>query len=150
QKQAMVALLRSASFAGGQDNAPALVEALQMLEKERGATLLWVHGPQPVRFRASVAAFEQAATRLAGLPDLVLYPVEPGPNELLPAVPWAGSARTLPQPGTPRAALAPFFARASGAAPTLAIRRTQGEPTDGLVRGSDHIARLWARDRVHE
>jgi hypothetical protein len=150
QKRAVVKLLRSTSFVGGQDNAPALAEALAMLEAEPNATLLWIHGPQPVSFRASAGRLEQAGARLSRLPDLVLYSVEPGPNELLPDVPWTWAARSLPQSGAPAADLAGFFPRFADKAQTLAIRRTPAQAAEGLAKGSDHIARLWARDRVLE
>ena len=94
-KQAVTKLLRSTSFSGGQDNAPALVEALQRLEAEPDATLLWVHGPQPVSFQQSAGQLEQAA-RASRLPQVVLYDVEPGPNELLPDAAWVWSAHSLP------------------------------------------------------
>ena len=143
QKQAVVQLLRSASFAGGQDNAPALAEAMQMLETDPQATLLWVHGPQPVSFRSGAARLEQAAARLSRLPDVVLYSVVPGPNELLPDAPWAWAARSLPQTGSLRADLAEFLAGR-----TRAIRRVQAEEADVGALGSEHIARLWASERV--
>jgi hypothetical protein len=148
QKRNVARLLRSASFVGGQDNAPALAEALQALEAEPRATLLWVHGPQPVSFRDSTVRLEQAAARLSHLPDVVLYSVEPGPNELLPDAPWAWAARSLPRTGSPDADLANYFTRALGQAPVLAIRRQQAQASEGLAKGSEHIARLWASDRV--
>jgi vault protein inter-alpha-trypsin-like protein len=148
QKQAVVKLLRSASFYGGQDNAPALVEAMRMLEAEPDAALLWVHGPQPVAFRGSAAGLEQATSRLSRLPDVMLYAVEPGPNELLPDAPWAWSARSLPTTGSLQADLAGVFTRASGQARSLAVRRTQEKAADGIAKGSEHIVRLWAHDRV--
>jgi len=150
QKQAVAELLRSASFSGGQDNVPALVEALQMLEAEPSAALLWIHGPQPVSFRGSAARLEQASVRLSRLPDVALYAVEPGPNEVLPDAPWAWSARSLPQTSSPKVDLAGYFARLSGQGSAYSIRRSQGQPADGLAPGPDHIARLWARDRVLE
>jgi hypothetical protein len=150
QKQNLVKLLRSTAFFGGQDNAPALVEALQTLEAEPRATLLWVHGPQPVSFRAGAAQLEQATARLSRLPRVILYAVEPGPNELLPDTPWVWSARSLPQAGVPAADLADFFTRTMGHAPAFAIRRQQGQSAEGLSKGSEHIARLWANDRVLE
>jgi len=146
QKQAVVQLLRSAYFVGGQDNAPALVKALEVLEAEPSSQLLWVHGPQPVSFRGSAARFEQAAARLSRLPHVTLYSVEPGPNEVLPDAPWAWSARLLPRTGSPQADLSAFLARATGQ--TLAIHRSRTQTAEGLARGSDHIARLWANDRV--
>jgi hypothetical protein len=150
QKKLVAKLLRSTAFYGGQDNAPALADALQTLEPEPNATLLWIHGPQPVSFRASAAVLEQATARLSRLPSVVLYDVEPGPNAVLPDAPWAWGARSLPQTGALRSDLADFFARASGQTPSLAIRRTQAATTEGLAKGSDHVARLWARDRVIE
>jgi len=150
QKRNVAKLLRSASFVGGQDNAPALAEALQALEAEPRAVLLWVHGPQPVSFRDSAARLEQAAARLSRLPDVMLYAVEPGPNELLPDAPWAWAAHSLPRTGAPQADLASYFTRAFAQAPPLAIRRQQGQAADAVPKGSDHIARLWASDRVVE
>jgi Vault protein inter-alpha-trypsin domain len=150
QRQAVMKLLRSATYNGGQDNAPAVAEALGMLESEPKATLLWIHGPQPVSFRGSAARLEQAVARLSRLPEVVLYSVEPGPNELLPDAPWVWGARTLPQTGSPDTDLSGFFARTLGQAPRLVISRLQGQPAEGLPKGSDHIARLWANDRVLE
>ncbi len=150
QKRNVARLLRSTAFVGGQDNAPALAEALQMLEAEPQATLLWVHGPQPVSFRDSTARLEQAAARLARLPHIVLYSVEPGPNELLPDAPWAWTARSLPRTGAPEADLAGYFTRTLGQAPALTLRRQQAQAADAVAKGSDHIARLWASDRVLE
>jgi Vault protein inter-alpha-trypsin domain len=150
QKRNLARLLRSTSFVGGQDNAPALAEALQALEAEPRATLLWVHGPQPVSFRDGTARLEQTAARLSHLPDVVLYSVEPGPNELLPDAPWAWAAHSLPRTGAPEADLSDYFARTFGQAPTLAIRRRQVQASEGLAKGSEHIARLWAGDRVLE
>jgi hypothetical protein len=43
-----------------------------------------LHGPQPVSFGDSAARLEQAAARVSRLPDVVLYSVEPGPNESCP------------------------------------------------------------------
>jgi hypothetical protein len=147
QKAAVVKLIRSTSFTGGQDNAPALADALLALEPEPQATLFWIHGPQPVSFSGSTARVEQATARLSRLPKVVLYSVEPGPNEVLPDAPWAWGARSLPQTGAIDADLAGFFARATG---DKVVRRQQGSATEGTTTGSDHIARLWANDRVLE
>jgi len=119
-----------------------------MLEGEPGATLLWVHGPQPVSFRGSADRLEQVFTRLSRLPKLVLYSVEPGPNELLPDAPWAWSARTLPKTASLQADLAGFFGGLSDRTPALSAQRSLDAASDDLPKGSDHIARLWANDRV--
>jgi len=121
-----------------------------MLESEPQGTLLWIHGPQPVSFGDGAARLEQAAARLSRLPDVVLYSIEPGPNEALPDAPWAWAARSLPQTGAPQADLAGFFARAAGQTQTFAVRRAEGHTSEGQAKGSDHIARLWASTRVLE
>jgi Vault protein inter-alpha-trypsin domain len=150
QKAAAIKLIRSASFAGGQDNAPALADALLALESEPQGTLLWIHGPQPINFAGSTARLEQATARLTRLPKVVLYSVEPGPNEGLPDAPWAWGARALPQTGAPDVDLAGFFVRSTAESQTQVIRRQQEPATDGIATGSDHIARLWANERVLE
>jgi hypothetical protein len=150
QKAATIRLIRSASFSGGQDNAPALADALLALEAEPQATLLWIHGPQPISFAGSTARLEQATARLTRLPKVVLYSVEAGPNEVLPDAPWAWGAHSLPQTGAPDVDLAGFLVRSTGESQTQAIRRQQQPATDGVASGSDHIARLWANERVLE
>ena len=142
QKRGVAKLLRSVAFKGGQDNAAALAEALQRLETESNATLLWIHGPQPVALSGSGARLEQAAGRLSRLPSVLVYGVEPGPNEVLPDVPWAWSARSLPSTGRLAADLADFFRDRSGQQGTFTVRRTQAATTEGHDTGSDHIARL--------
>src|SRR5262249_53170168 len=71
-----------------------------------------------------------------------------GPNELLPDAPWAWSARTLPHTAALDVDLSAYFARLSGTAPSLAIHRAPAASVDGIAKGSDHIARLWAGARV--
>lgn len=153
QKTAVGRLLRSHAFVGGEDNALALGEALLLLERETNGSLLWIHGPQPVMFRGSAARLEQATTRLARLASVTLYGVEPGPVELLPDAPWAWGARTLPTSASPAADLSAHFTRELGARglgdkPTPNLVRTETKPDPALTKGSDHIVRLWAKDRI--
>jgi len=148
QHEAIAGLLRSTRFVGGQDNAPALAEAIEALEAMPQAQLLWIGAPQPVSFPASAARLEQSTLRLARLPELTLYSVEAGPNELLPDLPWAWRARSLPRTGSAEADLSVFLGRITGKAPMPSLRRSQRQGADGLPTGSDHLARLWASQRV--
>lgn len=150
QKRKIVEILRTGSFRGGEDNAPALAEAMQLLENEPNATLLWIHGPQPVVFRNSAARLEQAGARLSRLPEIVLYAVVPGPNETLPDASWTWSARTLPRTGAITADLADYLARRTGRLPTPSVHRALSEGDEAVATGSAHIARLWASERVRE
>jgi hypothetical protein len=151
-KARLAGLLGAAAFVGGQDNGPALAEALLALESEPDARLLWVHGPQPVAFRRSASQIEQATERLKRLPEVTLYAIEPGPNELLPDRPWGWSARLLPRIVSTEADLAAFLARELGEAPRPILRRASlaadARAGEGMPKGSDHIARLWAKARI--
>jgi len=150
-KAAAIELIRTAPYRGGQDNAPALAEAMQMLEGAPQGRLLWVHGPQPIAFAGSAARMEQVVSRLARLPPVTLYATEPGPNEALPDAPWGWGARALPRTGAMHRDLAAFLSAELGATPRLGIVRAQTTEAGGdAAKGSDHVARLWARDRVLE
>jgi hypothetical protein len=146
QKNAARKVLQTADFIGGQDNTAALAEAFNRLEPYENALVLWVHGPQPVRFSKGLAALDRI-TRLQRLPKLVLYDLEPGPNEALPDAPWAWSASVLPQIGTPDSDLSAFFRKLELREELRAVRKvvTEGK---GEKKGSDHIARLWASEQA--
>lgn len=142
-------LIGKADFAGGRNNGPALAGALEALEAHADAVLLWVHGPQPVVFRDSADRLEQVSGRLTRYPGVALYATEPGPNQLLPDTPWAWSARMLPRTGDVAADLSGYLAGLwSEARGGLAARTEIPAGTGNLAPGSEHIARLWARDRV--
>jgi hypothetical protein len=153
-KSAIEGALRSASFAGGQDNAPALAAALSALSGTPEALIIWVHGPQPVRFADGATSLEQSAERIGKLPRLALYGISAGPNLTLPDVPWAWRARHVPATGAVTADLTALLAAEFKAEPQwrasrvlaadLAPTTAQPEPP----AGSTHIAQLWARDRV--
>jgi hypothetical protein len=155
QKQAFASALRQAPFVGGEDNAPALADALIALEAHADAQVLWLHGPQPVRLREHGARLEQASTRIRQPARLWLYQLDPGPNELLPDNPVAWGASTLPRTGGTAAAigndLGEHLRKAFATAPVWSIERSRhegSEAPDGIAKGSAHIARLWARDEV--
>ncbi len=81
------------------------------------------------------------------MPKLVLYDLEPGPNEALPDAPWAWSASVLPQTGAPESDLSAFFRKLEPREERRAVRKVVTEDK-GEKKGSDHIARLWASEQV--
>jgi hypothetical protein len=147
-RRAATELIGTTAFVGGQDNAPALAEAMQTLEEAGGAKLVWIHGPQPIAFSGSAARLEQALSRLKRLPQMLLYATEPGPNEVLPDQPWAWGATVLPATGSVRDDLRAILTRELRDEPRLVARRSAVGDVAGAMQGSDHIVRLWARDRV--
>jgi hypothetical protein len=150
QQAAVERLLRSQRFTGGHDNNLALADALMAAEMHENATVLWIHGPQPIRFSDTASRLEQAGARLSRKPAIWLYAVAAGPNEALPDVPWAWEAQALPATGDVGADLEGFLAREIAAKErAVAVRKETAAPSaTHSVQASGHVARLWARDRV--
>ncbi len=141
--------LRSHRFEGGQDNADALARAAALLANQSRGAILWVHGPQPVRFARSSAELDQVSERSEALPKLHLYQIAPGPQRVLEDNDWLEEARTIPATGAVAEDLSAALSGMMGAAPRLqALRTTDAIGLVGAIAGSPHIARLWAAEEV--
>lgn len=149
QRQGVAQMMASNDFVGGQDNAPALGRALRELEPYENGELLWIHLPQPVDFSDTSAAFEQTLSRLSRLPRTALYSLLPGPNALLGNGDWELRSRTVPRVSGPAADLADYFKTTLSVTPEYLYARHSTSDVENLPRGSRHIARLWARDEIH-
>lgn len=156
----LAAALRAEPHLGGADNTEALARALIAAGDAPGAQVLWIHGPQPVRFARSKARLEQIAARLHRPPQLHLYALEPGPNALLVDAPWTAAADTIPATGDVAADLARALRVMTGAGPHLVVRRHLTSPGDepgepwsptppAAAHGSAHVVRLAALDAVN-
>jgi hypothetical protein len=148
QKSKIEAVLRKAKFVGGQDNTPALASAIKHLEQYESAELLWIHSPQPIRFRGTRSLLEQGLDRLTRLPKISLYSLQSGPNKLLNDAKWALISRTIPRLGSVEEDLGGFFETLYSTSSRQVFQRTVGDSGLMSVTGSQHIARLWARDQV--
>jgi len=89
--------LHDASFAGGRDAVPALKAALQRLHPPSApATLIWLHGPQPVA-PSGEAGIKQLLERSGAPPLIHALELEHGRNKLLEdlydAMPVVGGLR---------------------------------------------------------
>lgn len=132
---------------GGQDNVTALTKAVLALEPFERGVLVWLHGPQPTTFSRANAGFDQALARATRLPRLVLYPLAPGPNVVLSDTPWFWGAQTMAWSGDAGVDLTHWL-KAETAPSRLMISRTETAQKPAHSAGSDHIARLWARDQI--
>jgi hypothetical protein len=148
QKSKMEAGLRETEFVGGKDNAPALARAIKLLEQYESADLLWIHSPQPIRFAGTRSLLEQGLDRLARLPEISLYSLQPGPNTLLNDAKWTLISRTIPRLGSVDEDLGGFFESLYSTSSRLVFERTVEDSGLISVTGSQHIAKLWARDQV--
>lgn len=135
------AVLADIRYRGGQDGRAALAVALHAVPRA-DATLLWVHGAQPVRFAAFEPALEQALERLPARPQLVRYQAVPGRALVPGSSAWFDTAR-LPSPsGDVVADLRKLLADIAGASPRWTVIRRPHDAA-GIV-GSPQLVRLWA------
>lgn len=139
------AALASIHFRGGQDDRAGLATALRAMPRA-DATLLWLHGAQPVRFTSPEPGLEQALERLPALPRLVRYQVAPGRALTLSGSRWFDAAR-LPSPsGDIAADLRAILEQVASDAPRWTVTRT---PLAGVqAAGSAHVVRLWAAEHL--
>jgi hypothetical protein len=147
-KSKIEAGLRGAEFVGGQDNAPALASAMNLLEHYESAELLWIHSPQPIRFDGTRSLLEQGLDRLTRLPKISMYSLQSGPNKLFSDAKWAMTSRTIPRLGSVEEDLGRFFESLFSMSSRPVFKRTVEDFGLMPVTGSQHITRLWARDQV--
>jgi hypothetical protein len=132
-------------FEGGQDNGPALADALAALPRP-DVQLLWIHGPQPVSLAGERQQIEQRIDRSLTLPALVRYQAEPGRAFTIDGARWFDTARLVSPSGDPQSDLTATLSAMVGAAPSWIVRRE--EAPGAAVTGSANIVRLWAADRI--
>lgn len=135
------AALASTRFGGGQDGRAPLAAALRAVPSA-DATLLWLHGAQPVRFASPEPALEQALERLPARPRLVRYQPVPGRALVLAGSAWFDTARLVSPSGDVAADLRAVLTEVAGGAPRWTVTRT---PRDAKgASGSSQLVRLWA------
>jgi hypothetical protein len=144
-------LLNPSKFAGGQDNAPALLKALEEASRREKSVVLWVHGPQPIIIK-SVEGLRQQWERRPNGPRLVEMPLVHGPNrilEQLDGVPYIVSAPRLSDAAND---LKFLFSNYASAHNSLELKREKAKggafPSGTAKETSSHLARLWAHDEV--
>lgn len=146
QRSRMLQALADTSFGGGQDNLPALADAVAA-SAGPDPVLVWIHGPQPVAFARSGARLEQILERSRELPRLVRYQAETGPLFAVAGHPWFETARVVPPTGEAAADLAALLDRLTGNGESWQVTRALAAGPPGPA-SSVHIARLWGADRL--
>lgn len=139
QRARILSALRATRYRGGQDNLPALADAVARAGIEGGA-LLWLHGAQPVEFARSRTALVQTLERAEQLPRLVRYQANPGRAFTVQAAPMFEQAVMSTPTGAPAADLSAILAGMAREGWRTTYRRVP--PTTG--QHSAHLVRLWA------
>ncbi|WP_260600184.1 VIT domain-containing protein [Sphingomonas endolithica] len=145
QAQRVGTALAAIRFGGGQDDRAALATALEAMPRA-DATLLWLHGAQPIRFTSPEPALDQVLDRSSALPRLVRYQVAPGRAMTLAGYRWFDNARLPPPSGDLAADLRAILADVASDAPRWSVVKV---PVAGSGRtGSAHLVRLWAAEQL--
>jgi hypothetical protein len=137
--------IEAAPFRGGQDNIPALVEALEAARGETGS-ILWIHGPQPVAFLGSRASLDQLLERDPVLPRLIRYQPVAGRAFTISGNPWFETAKEIVPSADVKGDLRRVLSSTTGAAPSWRVTRSVTAARSD--KGSRHIARLWAAGQI--
>lgn len=146
QRSRMLQALADTAFGGGQDNLPALADALDA-SAGGDSVLVWIHGPQPVAFARSGARLDQVLERSRDLPRLVRYQAETGPFFTVAGHPWFETAREAPPTGEAAADLTALLGQLAGGGESWQVARAPAGGPSGPA-SSVHIARLWGAGQL--
>lgn len=141
--------LRRVSFAGGQDNLPALEAGWDLAAANENGLLIWIHAPQPVLL-SSGDGLRQRFERSATPPRFLELPVIAGPDRIVEKLDGL-PVDHVPRRGALRDDLAELTAQLAGKPARWKFVREQVLAESGTVSGkpaSKHVERLWARDEV--
>jgi hypothetical protein len=147
----LAARLRAIDFAGGTDSLPALAAAWDLAAAAPRGAVLWIHGPQPVLLGAAGELRQRMERRKDG-PVIYTYAAIGGENRLLASLGDLPNFEAVPRYLPGNADLESFLHGLGGGTERIVAVRTRetNVPAAELVgvETSDHLARLWAADRI--
>lgn len=149
-KEKLIQTIKNTKFIGGQDNFPALSQALEALNQYENTELLWIHAPQPVLFTDTLKDLQQVVNKIENFPDITLYALESGPNKLLNNEQWTWRANTLPKIGKVEDNLTDYLNILVNQHSYYNVEYKVIDKKDNIPQGSQHIARLWAYEKVFD
>jgi len=142
--------LGNATFNGGADNAPALLQAWDSAAQTAGINaIVWIHNPQRVLL-GSVDELRKRWERPYG-PTLYSVQISNGADEIEKQLDGIHEVRLVARTGLLQNDLENLFAQLSGRTKTLQFVRSSKKLDKHKLPGvetSDHLARLWANDEV--
>jgi hypothetical protein len=156
-RERAVGALRQLPFAGGVDSLPALTAAWDRAVDGGGSgrtAVLWIHGPQAMVL-GNPEVLRQRAQGRAEIPAIYAFAAVGGENRLLSELAnlprLSAVERMSAGHGGPEEDVARFLRLLNGAEERLvAVRTRETTATAAGAQTSDHLARLWARDRIEE
>jgi len=147
----LAARLGAVDFAGGTDSLPALAAAWELAAAAPRGAVLWIHGPQPVLIAPTDEVRQRMERRKDG-PVIYTYAAMGGENRLLANLGDLPNFKAVPR-YLPGSADLEWFLRGLGGREeritAVRTRETNVNPAAlGGVETSDHLARLWASERI--
>lgn len=138
---------------GGQDNLPALLKAWDVAVRKPGSTIIWIHGPQPLKLQAT-AALDQVLERTPKQPQVFELQTEFGPNRIVEQFENFRSFQPVLREDTTAHDLERVVAQAQGMIPAWRLRRSvvDTESTaqaNAATDGTLQLARLWANETIN-
>jgi hypothetical protein len=147
----LAARLRATDFAGGTDALPALAAAWDLAAAAPRGAVLWIHGPQAMVL-APTDELRQRMERRRDGPIIYTYAAIGGENRLLSNLGDLPSFKAVPRYLPGMADLEAFLRGLGGREErVVAVRTREVNVHPGALDGvetSDHLARLWAFDRI--
>jgi hypothetical protein len=131
---------------------PALVAAWDVAAAEAGSVVLWIHGPQPVLL-ASPEPLRQRIERRRDGPPIYTFAATGGENLVLAALGDVAGVHTVARLPAGGDDLEQFLRTLDGSGARIVAERVRdtGTPAPAsATQTSDHLARLWAHDRIAE
>lgn len=137
-------------FSGGRDNAPALREAL-LRASEKGADIVWIHGPQAVRLSQSESVIQRIERGAGGI-SIHRIEARPGPNRLAEMIYKTGALKRGPSLEDDGEAVAQYLREITGFSSLPAWRWKRAPAAEGIegTQVWDQLARLWAATTVDD
>lgn len=133
---------------GGQDNAAALDRARELSSGDLQGSILWIAAGQPVLL-ASPASIRRGLERRSHGPDLRVLQVGNGPNRLLEELQGLPQVSSIRFSGKLEEELESLLANAPVTRMVLVRKRLARQAIQGAgKRTSDHLARLYAHERI--
>jgi hypothetical protein len=139
--------LETTAFVGGHDNVPALVTAWDVAAASPRAAVVWIHGPQPEPF-GGLAPLRQRLERRRDGPQIFMLAATPGPNRVLEQLDGLDTVHPRPVTGKIESDVERLLTDLVRTRRVRAIREQVDGSALPIPRTSDHLARLWAFDRV--
>jgi hypothetical protein len=143
--------LSATTFAGGADNAPALIKAWDLATATPGNNaIVWIHSPQRTTLTSVGPLLNRMSADYFG-PSLYSVQTSAGSDEIVKKLDGINEVKSVVRLGSLRMDLERLFQQLSGQVPTLEFVRSVKHPQpDANLDGveTSNLAQLWANDEV--